>query len=79
MRKLQNDELRDLYSSSCSVGAVKCRKMRWTGRIDRMGRQCLQYGILVGNILEYGHLKDRGNGNDNINIDPREICYGIRG
>jgi hypothetical protein len=30
-RKLHNEELRDLYSSTSITGIIKSRRMRWTG------------------------------------------------
>jgi hypothetical protein len=43
-RKLHNDELHDLYSSSDIVRVIKSRRMRWTGHVARMreGERCLQ-------------------------------------
>ena len=37
-RKLHNEELRDLYSLPTIVRVVKSRRMRWAGRVTRMGR-----------------------------------------
>ena len=36
-RKLQNEELRDLYSLPNIVRVVKSRRMRWAGHVARMG------------------------------------------
>jgi hypothetical protein len=36
-RKLHNEELNDLYSSSTIVRVIKYRKKRWAGYIARMG------------------------------------------
>jgi hypothetical protein len=38
-RKLHNKELRDLYSSPSIIRIVKSRRMRWEGRVARMGRR----------------------------------------
>jgi hypothetical protein len=35
-RKLQNKELRDLYSSPNTIPVIKVRGMRWTGHVARM-------------------------------------------
>jgi hypothetical protein len=35
-RKLQNDELRGLYSSPNIVPVIKLRGLRWTGHVARM-------------------------------------------
>jgi hypothetical protein len=37
-RKLHNDELHSLYSSSKVVRVIKSRRMRWVGHVARMGR-----------------------------------------
>src|SRR5215469_15193412 len=38
-RKLQNEELKDLYSSPSIVRVVKSRRMRWAGHVARMGEE----------------------------------------
>jgi hypothetical protein len=38
-RKLHNDELHSLYSSTDIVRVVKSRRMRWAGHVARMGRR----------------------------------------
>jgi hypothetical protein len=36
-RKLHNEDLRDLYSSPSIIRIIKSRRMRWAGRVARMG------------------------------------------
>jgi hypothetical protein len=36
-RKLHNDELHNLYSSSNIFRVIKSRRMRWAGHVARMG------------------------------------------
>ena len=36
-RKLYNEELNDLYSSTNIVLVIKSRRMRWTGHVEHMG------------------------------------------
>jgi len=36
-RKLYNEELNDLYSSTNIVLVIKSRRMRWTGHVKHMG------------------------------------------
>ena len=36
-RRLHNEELNDLYSSSNIVRVIKSRRMRWAGHVARMG------------------------------------------
>jgi len=38
-RKLHNEELNDLYSSSNIVRVIKSRRMRWAGHVVRMGEE----------------------------------------
>jgi hypothetical protein len=38
-RKLQNEELHNLYSSPDINRKIKCRRMRWAGHIARLGRR----------------------------------------
>jgi hypothetical protein len=45
-RKLHNEELHDLYSSP---RIIKCRRMRWTGHVARMGERRNAYRLLVEN------------------------------
>jgi hypothetical protein len=42
-RKLHNEELRDLYSSSSIIRIIKSRRMRWAGHVARRGRR----GMLI--------------------------------
>jgi hypothetical protein len=45
-RKLNNEELHNLYSSPIVIRMIKSRRMRWAGHVARMGRTA--YRILVG-------------------------------
>ena len=38
-RKLHNEELNDLYSSSNIVREIKSRRIRWTDHVARMGER----------------------------------------
>jgi hypothetical protein len=38
-RKVHNEELRDLYSSSSIIRKIKSRKMRWAEHVARMGEK----------------------------------------
>jgi len=38
LRKLHNEELIDLYSSSNIIRVIKLRRMRWAGHVARMGK-----------------------------------------
>jgi hypothetical protein len=47
-RKLHNEELHNLYSSPNIIRMMKSRRMRWAGRVARIGRKRNAYRILVG-------------------------------
>jgi len=47
-RKLHNEEVYDLYSSSNFIRMFKLRRMRWTGHVARMGERGGVHRILVG-------------------------------
>jgi hypothetical protein len=47
-RKLHNDELHNLYSSSNIVRVIKSRWMRWAGHVARMGEGRGVYRVWVG-------------------------------
>jgi hypothetical protein len=46
-RKLNNKELRDLYSSPSITRMTKWRRMRWVGHVERMGEKRNAYRLLV--------------------------------
>jgi hypothetical protein len=46
-RKLHNEELNDLYSSPNTFRVIKMRRMRWAGRVTRMGNRRGVYRVLV--------------------------------
>jgi hypothetical protein len=48
-RKLHNEELRDLFSSSSLIRIIKSRRMKWAGNVARMGEKRNAYRLLVGN------------------------------
>jgi len=47
-RRLLNEELNDLYSSSNIVRVIKSRRMRWAGHVARIGEERGVYRVLVG-------------------------------
>ena len=47
-RKLDNEELNDLYSLPSIVRVVKSRRMRWAGHVARMGEDRGVHRVLVG-------------------------------
>jgi hypothetical protein len=47
-RKLNNEELHNLYSSSYIIRHIKSRRMRWAGHVARMGEEREVYRVLMG-------------------------------
>jgi hypothetical protein len=47
-RKMHNEELHNLYSSTDIIRQVKSRRMRWAGHVARMGEEKKVYTVLVG-------------------------------
>jgi hypothetical protein len=47
-RKLHNEELHNLYSSSDITRQNKSRRMRWAGHVAGMGEERKLYKVLVG-------------------------------
>jgi len=56
-RKLHNEELHDMYSSSNIVREIKSR-MRWVGHVAHTGEAYT--GFWWGNMRERDHLEDPG-------------------
>jgi hypothetical protein len=48
-RRVHNEELNDLYSSNI-VWVIKSRRMRWAGRVARMGEERGAYRVLVAKL-----------------------------
>jgi hypothetical protein len=47
-RKLHNEELHNLYSSSSIIRITKSMRMRWAGHVARMREKRNVYRVLVG-------------------------------
>jgi hypothetical protein len=76
-RKLHNEELRDLYSSSSIIRIIKLRRMRWAGHIARMREKTNTYRLLVGKLEGKRPLeRPRRRWVDNIKMDLLEIGWG---
>jgi len=59
-RRLHNEELNDLYSSSNIVRVIKSRRMRWAGHVARMGGERGVYRVWVGKLEGKRPLGDLG-------------------
>jgi len=59
-RRLQNEELNDLYSSPNIVRVIKSRRMRWAGHVARMSEKRGCIGSWWGNRRERDHWEDLG-------------------
>ena len=76
-RRLHNEVLNDLYSSTNIVRVIKSRRMRWAGHVARMGEERGVYGILVGK--PEGRRppgRPRPRWVDNIMMDLQEVGCG---
>jgi hypothetical protein len=72
-RKLHNEELHNLYSSSNIIRMIKSRRMRWAGNVARISETSNECRILVGKLEENRPLgRPRYKWVDNIKIDLRE-------
>jgi hypothetical protein len=73
-RKLHNDELHSLYSSSNIVRVIKSRRMRWAEHVARMGEGRGVYRFLIGRPEGKRPLgRPRRRWEDNIKLDLRII------
>jgi hypothetical protein len=76
-RKLHNEELRDLYSSSSKIRIIKSRRMRWAGHVERMGEKRNTYRLLVGKPEgKRSQGRPRRRWVDDIRMDLGEVGWG---
>jgi hypothetical protein len=69
-RKLRNEVLQDLYSSSSIIRIIKSRRMRWAGHVARLGEKSNVYRLLVGRPEGKRPLgRSRRRWIDNIKVD----------
>jgi hypothetical protein len=77
LRKLHNEELRDLYSSPSITRIIKSRRMRWAGHVARRGEKRNAYRLLVGKPEGKRPLgRPRRRWVDNIGMDLGEVGWG---
>jgi len=76
-RRLHNEELNYLYSSSNIVWVIKSRRMRWAGHVARMGEERGVYRILVGKAEGRRPVgRSRRRWVDNTRMDLQEVGCG---
>jgi transcription termination factor 2 len=77
-RKLHNEELHNLYSSSSIIRIIKSRRMRWAGHVARMEEKRNVYRLLVGKPEGKSPLgRTRRRWIDNIKMDLLEIGVSV--
>jgi hypothetical protein len=54
-RKLHNEELHDLYSSSSIIRIIRSRRIRWVARVARMGTRGTHIGYWRESKRERDH------------------------
>jgi hypothetical protein len=77
-RKLQNEELHNLYSSPSIIRIIKSRRMRWAGHVARMREKRNVYRLLVGKPEGKRPLgRPRRRWIDNIEMELLEIGLNV--
>jgi hypothetical protein len=59
-RRLNDEELNDLYSSPNIIRVIKSRRMGCAGHVARMGEREVHTGFWWGDLREGDHLGDPG-------------------
>jgi hypothetical protein len=67
-RRLQIEELYDMYSSPNITWVIKSRRLKWAGHVARMGARRGAYRVLVG--------KPKHRWEDIIKMHLREVEWG---
>ena len=76
-KRLHNEDLNDLYSSSNIVWVIKSRRMRWAGHVARMGEERRVYRVLVGKPEGRRPMgRPRRRWADNIRMAVQEVGCG---
>jgi len=77
-RKMQSEELNDLYPSPNIVWVIKSRRMRWPGHVGCMGERSGVHRVLVGKPEGKRSLgRPRHRWDDNIKMDLEEGECGV--
>jgi hypothetical protein len=76
-RRMQNEELRDLYPFPIIIRIIKSMKMRWAGHVARMGAKRNAYRLLVGKPEGKRPVeRPRRRWVDSIRMDLGEVGWG---
>jgi hypothetical protein len=76
-RRLNNEELNDLYSSPNIIRVIKSRRIRWARHVARMGEGRGAYRIFVGRPEGRRPLgRPRFRWEDNIKMGLQEVELG---
>ena len=76
-KRLDKEELNDLYCSPNIVRVITWRRMRWAGHVARMGEERGGYRVLVGKPEGKRPLgRPRRRWVDNIRMDLQEVGCG---
>ena len=78
-RKLDTEELNDLYFSPNILRVIKWRRMRWAGHVACMGENRVIYRVLVGKPEgKRPFVRPWRRWEDNIKMDVQEVgCGGM--
>jgi hypothetical protein len=75
-RKLQNEEVNDLYSSPSTVRVIKSRRIRCARHVPRRGEGKGAYRVLVGKAEGKGPFgRTWCRWEDNIKMDLQEVSW----
>jgi hypothetical protein len=76
-RRLHNEKLNDLYYSPNILRVIKSRRMRWAGRVARMGEERGAYRVLLRKPEGKRPMgRPRRRWVDNIMMDLQEVVCG---
>ena len=79
-RKLHNEELNVLYSSSNSVRVTKSRRRKWAGHVARIGERREAYRISVGKPegkRPFGRPRHRWEDDSKMDLQEVDLGYGL--
>jgi hypothetical protein len=72
-RRLNGEELHNLYASPSIIRVIKSRRMRWAEHVPRMGETRNAHNVLFGKSERKRRLERSGRRwEDNIKMDHRE-------